>query len=190
MSCTRSASRASSTSPAASSWPSRCATRAATSASTWPGSNSVLDAMVSAGTPLIVFSSSCTVYGTPDTNPVTEDTPLRPENPYGASKMMVEQMLRWYGAGPRHPLDEPALLQCRRRLVRCRPGRALRQDPHAHPHAHAGRPGPARARWTSTARTTPRRMARPSATTSTWWTSRTPTSARSRRRRPSRGRPC
>ena len=37
------------------------------------GSLSVLEAMVAAGTPLIVFSSSCTVYGTPDTNPVTED---------------------------------------------------------------------------------------------------------------------
>jgi UDP-glucose-4-epimerase GalE len=61
------------------------------------GSNSVLEAMVAAGTPLIVFSSSCTVYGTPDANPVTEDAPLRPENPYGASKVMVEQMLRWVG---------------------------------------------------------------------------------------------
>ena len=61
------------------------------------GSLSVLDAMVAAGTPLIVFSSSCTVYGTPDTNPVTEDMPLRPENPYGTSKQMVEQTLRWYG---------------------------------------------------------------------------------------------
>jgi UDP-glucose-4-epimerase GalE len=62
------------------------------------GSLSVLEAMVAAGTSLIVFSSSCTVYGTPDTNPATEDMPLRPENPYGTSKMMVEQMLEWYGA--------------------------------------------------------------------------------------------
>jgi UDP-glucose 4-epimerase len=61
------------------------------------GSLSVLEAMVTAGTPFIVFSSSCTVYGTPDANPTTESMPLRPENPYGASKMMVEQMLRWYG---------------------------------------------------------------------------------------------
>ncbi len=61
------------------------------------GSLSVLEAMVAAGTPHIVFCSSCTVYGTPDTNPVTEDAALRPENPYGTSKLMVEQMLRWYG---------------------------------------------------------------------------------------------
>ncbi len=61
------------------------------------GSLSVLEAMVAAGTSLIVFSSSCTVYGTPETNPATEDMPLQPENPYGTSKMMVEQMLEWYG---------------------------------------------------------------------------------------------
>jgi UDP-glucose 4-epimerase len=61
------------------------------------GSLSVLEAMVAAGTSLIVFSSSCTVYGTPDHNPATEDMPLRPENPYGTSKMMVEQMLAWFG---------------------------------------------------------------------------------------------
>jgi UDP-glucose-4-epimerase GalE len=60
------------------------------------GSLSVLEAMVAAGTPLLVFSSSCTVYGTPDRNPTTEDMPLRPENPYGTSKLMVEQMLRWF----------------------------------------------------------------------------------------------
>jgi UDP-glucose-4-epimerase GalE len=61
------------------------------------GSLSVLRAMVAAGTNVLVFSSSCTVYGTPATNPATEDMPLRPENPYGASKMMVEQMLDWFG---------------------------------------------------------------------------------------------
>ena len=45
------------------------------------GSLSVLEAMVAAGTPLIVFSSSCTVYGTPDTNPVTEDAAAAPGEP-------------------------------------------------------------------------------------------------------------
>jgi UDP-glucose-4-epimerase GalE len=61
------------------------------------GSSSVLEAMAKVGTPIIVFSSSCTVYGTPDANPVTEDAAIRPENPYGASKAIVEEMLRWYG---------------------------------------------------------------------------------------------
>jgi len=41
------------------------------------GSNSVLQAMVRARVPTIIFSSSCTVYGTPDTNPVTEAAPQR-----------------------------------------------------------------------------------------------------------------
>jgi UDP-glucose 4-epimerase len=42
----------------------------------------------------IVFSSSCTVYGNPDTVPVKEDDTLRPVNPYGRSKLMVEKILR------------------------------------------------------------------------------------------------
>jgi UDP-glucose 4-epimerase len=42
-----------------------------------------------------VFSSSCTVYGNPDTIPVTEASPLKPaESPYGATKQMGEQMVQ------------------------------------------------------------------------------------------------
>jgi UDP-glucose 4-epimerase len=41
-----------------------------------------------------VFSSSCTVYGNPDTSPVNENTPFKPaESPYGATKQMGEQMV-------------------------------------------------------------------------------------------------
>lgn len=40
-----------------------------------------------------IFSSSAAVYGIPDKVPVTEDAPLLPINPYGASKVMVEQAL-------------------------------------------------------------------------------------------------
>lgn len=47
------------------------------------------------GTRYIVFSSSCTVYGVPDTIPVTETTPIKAPNcPYGATKQMGEQMLQ------------------------------------------------------------------------------------------------
>jgi len=41
-----------------------------------------------------VFSSSATVYGNPERNPITEDFPLSTTNPYGATKLMVEDMLR------------------------------------------------------------------------------------------------
>lgn len=49
----------------------------------------------------IVFSSSATVYGDPEEVPITEDFPLKPTNPYGHSKLMVEQVLHdLYQADP------------------------------------------------------------------------------------------
>ncbi len=55
----------------------------------------VLDLARSQGIRSFVFSSSCTVYGEPDTLPVTEETPTRPaESPYGFSKQASEQMIR------------------------------------------------------------------------------------------------
>lgn len=45
--------------------------------------------------PNFIFSSSCTVYGTPDEIPVTEQTPQKPaESPYGATKQMGEEIVR------------------------------------------------------------------------------------------------
>jgi UDP-glucose 4-epimerase len=43
-----------------------------------------------------IFSSTCAVYGTPQKIPLTEDHPLNPINPYGRSKLMVEQILSDY----------------------------------------------------------------------------------------------
>jgi len=43
-----------------------------------------------------IFSSTGTVYGTPQKNPIPEDHPFNPENPYAESKLMVEKVLRWY----------------------------------------------------------------------------------------------
>ncbi len=54
----------------------------------------LLQAMREAGVKRFIFSSSATVYGTPQSLPLTEDAPLGAANPYGASKLMVEQMLR------------------------------------------------------------------------------------------------
>jgi UDP-glucose-4-epimerase GalE len=56
----------------------------------------LLEAMIDADVGRFVFSSSCSVYGTPASLPVAEDAPLHPESPYGQSKCMVEQALDWY----------------------------------------------------------------------------------------------
>lgn len=60
------------------------------------GTLSLLNAMHKAGVKHLVFSSSCAVYGTPSKLPVSEDNELHPESPYGESKLMVEQMLKWF----------------------------------------------------------------------------------------------
>jgi len=45
--------------------------------------------------PHFIFSSSCTVYGSPDKIPVTEESPIKPaESPYGATKQMGEEIVR------------------------------------------------------------------------------------------------
>ncbi len=61
------------------------------------GTASLLTAMEAAGVARIVFSSSAAVYGTPDTDLVTERTATTPESPYGASKLVGEWMLRDVG---------------------------------------------------------------------------------------------
>jgi UDP-glucose 4-epimerase len=58
------------------------------------GTLTLLEEMASAGVDRIVFSSSAAVYGTPDTELVTEDSPKRPQSPYGESKLIAEWLLR------------------------------------------------------------------------------------------------
>ena len=58
------------------------------------GSLSLFKAMTEAKVKTIVFSSSATVYGDPHTTPITEDFPLSATNPYGWTKLMMEQILR------------------------------------------------------------------------------------------------
>ncbi|HEY1612989.1 MAG TPA: UDP-glucose 4-epimerase GalE [Rhizomicrobium sp.] len=62
------------------------------------GALSVLEAMQKRGLKHFVFSSTCATYGTPERQPMTEDLPQRPINPYGHSKLMVEQALRDFDA--------------------------------------------------------------------------------------------
>ncbi len=58
------------------------------------GSLTLFRAMSSANLRRLVFSSSATVYGDPHSVPIREDFPLHVTNPYGRSKLMVEEMLR------------------------------------------------------------------------------------------------
>jgi UDP-glucose-4-epimerase GalE len=58
------------------------------------GTLSLLEALRDAGVSRLVVSSTCATYGQPERVPITEDTPQRPINPYGMSKLMMEQMCR------------------------------------------------------------------------------------------------
>lgn len=80
----------------------------------------LLSAMEEAGVKKFVFSSTAAVYGTPKEVPIPENSPLHPENPYGRSKLMVEDILadcdrawglksvclRYFNAAGAHPSAE------------------------------------------------------------------------------------
>ena len=59
------------------------------------GSMSVVRAMIETNVKRLVFSSTAAVYSSDAPLPLREDAPLVPTSPYGASKLMVEQMLQW-----------------------------------------------------------------------------------------------
>ncbi|MFE6775536.1 UDP-glucose 4-epimerase GalE [Streptomyces sp. NPDC057702] len=67
----------------------------------------LLDAVVAAGVGAFVFSSSAAVYGMPDVDLVTEDTPCLPMNPYGETKLAGEWLVR--AAGRTHGLATACL---------------------------------------------------------------------------------
>ena len=56
----------------------------------------LLEAMRTHGTPRLVFSSTAATYGEPDRVPITEDAPTRPTNPYGASKLAIDNAISSY----------------------------------------------------------------------------------------------
>jgi UDP-arabinose 4-epimerase len=62
------------------------------------GSLSLLDAARASGVRHIILSSSCATYGVPQSLPIGEATPQNPINPYGRSKLMVEQITQDYAA--------------------------------------------------------------------------------------------
>ncbi len=57
------------------------------------GTLRLLEAMQRHAVKRLVFSSTCAIYGVPETDRIAEDHPKRPINPYGASKWMCEQMI-------------------------------------------------------------------------------------------------
>lgn len=61
------------------------------------GGLSLLNTVVDAGKKnILIFSSTCSVYGAPERMPITEDDPRLPVNPYGISKVFFEQALESY----------------------------------------------------------------------------------------------
>ncbi len=70
-------------------------------------SRALMEAAVRNGVKHFIFSSTAAVYGIPESNPVGEDSPLRPISPYGTSKMMTEMMLTDVSAA--HDLRHVAL---------------------------------------------------------------------------------
>ena len=71
------------------------------------GTLNLLEAMAKAGVRRLVFSSSCAVYGIPESLPIVEGTPTRPLNTYGRTKLVVEGMLGDYHRA--HRIDSVAL---------------------------------------------------------------------------------
>ena len=60
------------------------------------GTVELVEACLASGVHDVVFSSSCSVNGTPSVNPVAETAPIHPESVYAESKAMVEKILAWY----------------------------------------------------------------------------------------------
>ncbi len=70
-------------------------------------SRALIEAVVAAGVPHFIFSSTAATYGLPEVSPVHEDSPKAPINPYGMSKLMTEIMLG--DVARAHPLNFCAL---------------------------------------------------------------------------------
>jgi UDP-glucose 4-epimerase len=95
------------------------------------GSQVLLDVMQSHGCNRIVFSSSATVYGEPHYLPYDETHPVAPVNPYGHTKLMVEQILEdWCAAQP----ERSALSLRYFNPVGAHPSSLIGEDPRGTPN--------------------------------------------------------
>lgn len=92
------------------------------------GSAVLLERLVRSGVERFVLSSTAAVYGDPESTPIEEGARLRPTNAYGASKLMVEQMLDWL-----HRLRGMRVAVLRYfNAAGATPGRPERHDPETH----------------------------------------------------------
>lgn len=95
------------------------------------GSLVLLAAMTRAGVDRLVFSSSATVYGDPQSVPITEDSSLDPANPYGRTKLMVEQILTdWQAVASERSVANLRYFN----PVGAHPSGLIGEDPQGHPN--------------------------------------------------------
>ncbi len=93
----------------------------------------------------LVFSSTCATYGEPDAMPIREETPQNPINPYGASKLFSERMLKDYArADARFRVRGAPLLQRRGAAEDGSLGEHHEPETHLIPRDLAGGARPAR----------------------------------------------
>ncbi|MEJ2868026.1 UDP-glucose 4-epimerase GalE [Actinomycetospora sp. OC33-EN08] len=69
----------------------------------------LLDAVRAHRVPRLVFSSTAATYGEPETSPITEDSPTRPTNPYGATKLAIDHAITSYAAASGRELGAVSL---------------------------------------------------------------------------------
>lgn len=95
------------------------------------GTITLMQAMEAHGVRRLVFSSSATVYGQPDRVPVKEDAPLRVTNPYGRTKLVMEDLIRdWCTARP----EASAVLLRYFNPVGAHPSGRIGEDPRGEPN--------------------------------------------------------
>jgi UDP-glucose 4-epimerase len=95
------------------------------------GTINLLQTMLAHGVTRFVFSSSATVYGAPDTVPISENATLGPINPYGRTKLYIEEILRDVAAAS--PAWRVALLRYFN-PVGAHPSGRIGEDPHGIPN--------------------------------------------------------
>ncbi|MDO8861649.1 UDP-glucose 4-epimerase GalE [Haliea sp. E1-2-M8] len=94
------------------------------------GTIALMQAMEQAGVSRLVFSSSATVYGQPEKVPVREDAPLNATNPYGRTKLVMEQLIQdWCASRP----ETAAVLLRYFNPVGAHPSGLIGEDPRGEP---------------------------------------------------------